>query len=427
MIISINLQKELKAKKLNRSRYGVMNLSDDVESEEEKDVINSPILSLTIYPPVSEKLNPPITFTFEQDSKNFTHPTCVFWSFQSGSGPGFWSTDGCTVNTTNENFTVCQCEHLTNFAVLMSPFKEADATSDALRIISMVGIGISIACLIVTLVLHFCLWKYLRNDRTTALMNLCVALLFSYIIFLAGIDRTESTAACAAIAAVIQYIYLVVFCIMLVEGIEIAVTVLYVFKTKSRIKIMLVLAWVIPAVIVGISLGVSKLEGYGNENFCWLTADNGLIWAFVGPALVIITFNGICLIIDMRVMFQTKSTETKTASEKIKTSFRSLCVLVPVLGVSWLIGIFYINDSFYFIQYIFAVLNGLQGLFIFLFHCLLNPQVKKALMLRERRRSSAKETLKSTFRSTSKEERKPKNLRGKLFYMLVLRLYYLDI
>ncbi|XP_053397663.1 adhesion G-protein coupled receptor D1-like isoform X3 [Mercenaria mercenaria] len=79
-----------------------------------------------------------------------------------------------------------------------------------------------------------------------------------------------------------------------------------------------------------------------------------------------------------------------------RTSFRSLCVLVPVLGLSWILGIFYMNDSFYFVQYIFAILNGLQGFFIFLFHCLLNPQVKKALMLRQRRRSSAKETLKST-------------------------------
>ncbi|XP_053397662.1 adhesion G-protein coupled receptor F1-like isoform X2 [Mercenaria mercenaria] len=110
-------------------------------------------------------------------------------------------------------------------------------------------------------------------------------------------------------------------------------------------------------------------------------------------------------------MFQTKSMETKTASEKIKTSFRSLCVLVPVLGLSWILGIFYMNDSFYFVQYIFAILNGLQGFFIFLFHCLLNPQVKKALMLRQRRRSSAKETLKSTDRSTSREERKSKDLR----------------
>lgn len=35
-------------------------------------------------------------------------------------------------------------------------------------------------------------FRYLRNDRTTILMNLCVSLFFAYIVFLAGIDRTES-------------------------------------------------------------------------------------------------------------------------------------------------------------------------------------------------------------------------------------------
>ncbi|XP_060580504.1 adhesion G-protein coupled receptor D1-like [Ruditapes philippinarum] len=81
------------------------------------------------------------------------------------------------------------------------------------------------------------------------------------------------------------------------------------------------------------------------------------------------------------------------------------------MGVSWILGIFYVNDSFYFIQYIFAILNGLQGFFIFLFHCLLNKQVKNAIQLRNRRRSSVKETSKSTLRSTSKDERKSKDLK----------------
>ncbi|XP_060559574.1 adhesion G-protein coupled receptor D1-like [Ruditapes philippinarum] len=197
---------------------------------------------------------------------------------------------------------------------------------------------------------------------------------------------------------------------MLVEGIEIAITVLYVFKTKSRIRIMLIFAWVIPAIIVGISLGATQAEGYGKDNFCWLSVENGLIWSFVGPALCIIIFNGICLIIVIRTMFKTKAMETKTVSEKIKTSFRSLCVLLPVMGVSWILGIFYVHDSFYFIQYIFAILNGLQGFFIFLFHCILNEQVKKAIQLRNRRRSSVKEILKSMLRSYSRDESKSKDL-----------------
>ncbi|XP_053389357.1 adhesion G-protein coupled receptor G2-like [Mercenaria mercenaria] len=74
----------------------------------------------------------------------------------------------------------------------MSPFREADASSKALRIISIVGIGVSMAFLSVTFGVYFILWKYLRNDRTTVLMNLCAALMIAYITFLSGVDSTES-------------------------------------------------------------------------------------------------------------------------------------------------------------------------------------------------------------------------------------------
>ncbi|XP_060561246.1 adhesion G protein-coupled receptor L4-like [Ruditapes philippinarum] len=372
------------SKILPNKRSNTNNKADDTDY-----IINAPILSLTISPQL-DKLNPPLQLNFTHDMTNFSNPLCSYWAFPNGNiGQGFWSSERCFVKTTNTNYTICLCDHLTNFAVLMSPFLVADAASKALRIISMTGIGISIACLTVTLIVYIFFWKYLQNDRTTALINLCVALLLSYILFLAGVDRTESSVACAVIAAVLQYIYLVVFCIMLVEGIGIAITVLYVFKTKSRIRIMLIFAWVIPAIIVGISLGATQAEGYGNDNFCWLSVENGLIWSFIGPALFIITFNGICLIIVIRIMFKTKAMETKTVSEKIKTSVWSLCVLLPIMGVSWILGIFYVNDTLNFIQYVFAILNGLQGFFILLFHCLLNEQVKKAIQLRNRRRSSS--------------------------------------
>ena len=37
---------------------------------------------------------------------------------------GYWASDGCVLLNSDENKTVCQCDHLTNFAVLMSPFVE---------------------------------------------------------------------------------------------------------------------------------------------------------------------------------------------------------------------------------------------------------------------------------------------------------------
>ncbi|XP_060560004.1 adhesion G-protein coupled receptor D1-like [Ruditapes philippinarum] len=138
-------------------------------AEDTDDVINAPILSLTISPRVSDKLDPPLQLNFTHDMTNFSNPLCSYWEFPNGNtGQGFWSSDGCIVKSTNTNYTICLCDHLTNFAVLMSPFLEADAAFKALRIISITGIGISIACLTVTLIVYIFFWKYLRNDRTTA-------------------------------------------------------------------------------------------------------------------------------------------------------------------------------------------------------------------------------------------------------------------
>ncbi|XP_052808049.1 adhesion G protein-coupled receptor L3-like, partial [Mya arenaria] len=257
---------------------------------------------------------------------------------------------------------VCECNHLTNFAVLMSPFVQADAESIPLRIISIVGIAVSMLCLLLTYFVYICLWRNIKNDRAVFLLNLCIALLFSCVVFLAGVDRTESNEFCKVVAGLLHYLYLVVFCLMLAEGIDMAYTVLYVFATRSRARSLVIASWVSPAVIVGITLGVTQTQGYGNTDFCWLSILHGVIWAFVAPALLIIliSLNILCLVLVFNKMLRMKAMETKKMPEKIKTSLRSLCVLVPLMGVSWILGIFYINEDFYSMQYLFSICNGLQ-------------------------------------------------------------------
>ena len=44
----------------------------------------------------------------------------------------------------------------------------------------------------------------------------------------------------------------------------------------------------IPLLIVVVSFGATQGEGYGTESSCWLSVENKLIWAFVGPAFLVI-------------------------------------------------------------------------------------------------------------------------------------------
>ncbi|XP_060606062.1 adhesion G protein-coupled receptor E5-like [Ruditapes philippinarum] len=191
-------------------------------------------------------------------------------------------------------------------------------------------------------------------------MHLCVAMVTSYIIFLGGVDRTDNMGFCTAVAVLLQYIYLVVFFLMFAEGIEISFAVLYVFSTKPSIKWILSAAWVIPAFIVGITLAITRMKGYGTQHFCWLSVDNGLIWAFVGPAFIIILINAVLLGFVMRAVFNVKKMRQKQTHAKIVVGIRCLCILLPLLGCTWVIGIFYVNKSTSWIQYLFSFCNGCQ-------------------------------------------------------------------
>ena len=52
-------------------------------------------------------------------------PVCVFWDYEVHG----WSDSGCHVVASNETYTECECDHLTNFAVLMKPVAMSNANS----------------------------------------------------------------------------------------------------------------------------------------------------------------------------------------------------------------------------------------------------------------------------------------------------------
>lgn len=77
--------------------------------------------------------------------------------------PSAWSEDGCQVQKTNETHTVCECNHLTNFAVLMDVHAvKLDIDHQvALQIITYIGCIISVVCLVLA-ILTFQLFRGLK-------------------------------------------------------------------------------------------------------------------------------------------------------------------------------------------------------------------------------------------------------------------------
>ena len=50
---------------------------------------------------------------------SFGSERCVSWNFSANGGEGNWTADGCETIGLVDGVVTCQCDHLTNFAILV--------------------------------------------------------------------------------------------------------------------------------------------------------------------------------------------------------------------------------------------------------------------------------------------------------------------
>lgn len=362
------------------------NISDLIPSRSfnkslRNDTVNSAVISFSLLPEQPGKVDPPLEVTFDIINKSLKDPKCAYWKTESRGGLGSWATDGCMLKSYQNGIVVCLCDHLTNFAILMSPADQKEIPTEhtkTLSIISLVGCLISMVCLVVTIVVYIFYWKVLKSERSMILINLCVTLFIAYLVFLVGVNKTGSQVGCRVVAVLLHFIYLEVFLLMLTQGINLALTVLKPLKKQRYGWQMVLTSYGICLLIVAISMASTQLKGYGNAKFCWLSLESGLLWAFLAPVLFVIVANSVIIVIVLRAMFGTAAVKKKTDKEKLRTGIRSLLILLPVMGTTWVVGIFAVNRETLVFQYLFAIFNSVQGLLIFIFHCVLNAKIREA-------------------------------------------------
>jgi len=68
--------------------------------------------------------------------------------------------------------------------------------------------------------------------------------------------------------------------------------------------------------------------------------------------------------------------------EYFRSWIKGAIVLIVLLGPTWAFGLFYINTHSVIMAYLFTILNSLQGVFIFVFHCLMNEKVGRFAAVR---------------------------------------------
>ncbi|XP_041356183.1 adhesion G-protein coupled receptor D1-like [Gigantopelta aegis] len=305
---------------------------------------------------------------------------CMFWDVEDRS----WSDNGCRVVSGNHSHTRCSCDHLTSFAVLVLYFgddKNTYNSARALFIMTAVGCSLSIAGLAMTLFSYVYL-RILHREKILIHANLAASLLCAQLVFVSSSDAHQHKASVKFVAILLHFFFMASFTWMMVEGL-----CLYLSCTRGmynygdmRVKYMFI-GWGVPIVIVLISFGVEFPNyGDGTGQSCWLSLKNGLIWAFMGPMLLVVMFNLIILALVIKVFLTLRANSQKTEAARLRASLRATGMLLPLLGTTWLLSILVPFSSVF--HYFFVIGNSLQGMMIFFLHCLCNEEVRKYLASR---------------------------------------------
>ncbi|RVE55894.1 hypothetical protein OJAV_G00230700 [Oryzias javanicus] len=353
-----------------------------------------------------------ISMTYDVLNNTLDNSKCVFWNFTLFNGLGGWDDQGCIL-VSRKNATVsCNCNHLTSFSILMSPFVPKDP---ALEYITYIGIGISMASLVICLIIEAIIWRIAINNTTSYLRHVCIvnialSLLMANIWFIVGAaisnpQNQNNLPACSAVTFFIHFFYLTLFFWMLALGlllIKSTVNVLSVGPSKAgMLAIGFSLGYGAPLVIATVTVAVTAPPGeyVRDNNVCWLNWDESkTLLAFVIPALLIVLINLIILATVMSKLVKSragKNTAQDGERHILVVIAKGLAVLTPFFGLTWGLGFGTVSDPKNTgIHGAFALFNSLQGLFILVFGTLLDRKVRSQL-------ASISQTLRSQTGTTS--------------------------
>ena len=103
--------------------------------------------------------------------------------------------------------------------------------------------------------------------------------------------------------------------------------------------------------------------------------------AYLTPILLIVCCNLIILGFVLKTLSKNPSVRKDQKMDGM-TKIRVAVGCSILMGLTWIIGLLAVADLKFTFQVLFCVLNSLQGLFIFIFYCVRNQDIRKELMMR---------------------------------------------
>uniref|UniRef100_UPI003AAC06E9 adhesion G-protein coupled receptor G2 n=1 Tax=Centroberyx gerrardi TaxID=166262 RepID=UPI003AAC06E9 len=196
---------------------------------------------------------------------------------------------------------------------------------------------------------------------------------------------------CIVTAATLHYFLLASFAWMGLEAVHMYFALVKVFNVyvPSYILKFCAVGWGIPLVIISLVLAIDK-DAYGSalpqdagvvlqdsQPFCWLQSDVFFYVTVVPFVLLVLLCNISVFIVVLIQIRQMRTNKPSANSHGSLHDLRAVASLTVLLGLTWPVAFFAWGPARVALLYMFTILNSLQGLFVFVFHCLMKENVRK--------------------------------------------------
>ncbi|XP_056336583.1 adhesion G protein-coupled receptor F5 [Danio aesculapii] len=360
----------------------------------ENSLFPSIVVSSTVENNTQASVN--IRLAFPNDEGINAAMQCVFWNISEER----WSDEGCVYVKGHGGDGYCQCNHLTSFSMLMSKYPISMPFLDQL---TYIGLGVSICSLLAYIIIEFLVWSAvvksnLSHFRHTALVNIALSLLLADCSFLASsFPSILNETLCLVLVVAKHYFFLAMFFWMLCLSLMLVHQLIFVFSRIGK-KVYMILGFTIgyfcPTVTVAVTYvyyeEATSIPYYSSKT-CWLTYQSpmqGSIHAFLFPVGTIVLVNMCSMLVVIATVLKPSGAETNKKGDKdaAKSIIKVILFLTPVFGGTWILGlfVFLIDDSSqfitYLVNYLFTILNSLQGFFILLTGCFAEKRVRDEIL-----------------------------------------------
>ncbi|KAI6649606.1 hypothetical protein LOD99_6610 [Oopsacas minuta] len=336
----------------------------------------------------------------------YIKPSCLFLNDSTAANVTWFDTNILDVSSDDiiNGVLLCEPGHNTSFVVLVG-VGNLESQTVVFNILSYVGCSLSVICLLISMTIYLIFGrKLLRKIYHFVHFQLALSLCLLYLAFLFGVEPAYANVwlyiPCKIVTVVVEYLLLVTFLWMLMEGIVVLIMIMLPFHqfTWKHFVIFSCTSWILPLIYVipfipffheyYLSPPVGNTTVLTNTaKYCFLHNDENinLIYSVTAPLALIILLNVLTLTIViircMLIIVRQKSLSKLQRAQKTSLRlFRLLLVMFPVLGFGWSFGLLAIYFNTVVFAWLFTILCAFQGILYLFFVLLIRRDIQRSIV-----------------------------------------------